>query len=72
MRVVLDTNVLYAGIRSGINRLEEKARRGSRSAFLRALKKADRKTKTPAREDVFPTEYDRQALIRRLKKENDS
>jgi hypothetical protein len=50
--------------------LEEKARRGSRSAFLRALKKADRKTNEPEREDVLPRGYNRQTLKARLKKEN--
>lgn len=62
----------FVEAQEGMTILEEKARRGSRSAFLRALKKADRKTKTPEGEDVFPVGYDRRALIARLKKENGS
>lgn len=62
----------FVEAQGGMNILEEKARRGSRSAFFRALKKADRKTKAPEGEDVFPTGYERRALIARLKKENGS
>ena len=48
--------------------LEERARRGSRAAFLRVLKKADRKRREPEPEDALPAEYSRQVLIARLKR----
>jgi len=48
--------------------LEKRAHRGSRTAFLRALKKADRQRREPDAEDALPTEYSRQVLIARSKK----
>ena len=48
--------------------LEERARRGSRAAFLRALKKADRQRREPDAEDALPAEYSRQMLIARSKR----
>lgn len=48
--------------------LEERARRGSRSAFLRALKKADQKKRLPKAEDTLPADYSREAMSARLKR----
>lgn len=52
--------------------LEERSRRASRPAFLRVLKKADRKKREPVAEDVLPIGYSRQALIARLKRKANS
>ena len=52
----------------GMAVLEVRAKRGSRAAFLGALKKAERKKHEPEGEDVLPVGYSRQALIERLKK----
>ena len=60
----------FVEAQGGLSVLEEKARRGSRSAFLRVLKKADRKMREPEKEDILPTGYSRQTLRSRLKKEN--
>jgi predicted transcriptional regulator len=49
--------------------LEERARRGSRAAFLRALKRADRKKREPEPEDTLPPGYKRQTMIARLKRD---
>jgi len=59
----------FVEAQKGLTVLEERARLGSCSAFLRALKKADRKERGPEAEDVLPAGYTRQALIARLKRE---
>lgn len=58
----------FVEAQKGMAALEARARRGSRAAFLSALKKADRKKHEPEREDALPSDYSRQALIARLKK----
>ncbi len=73
MKVSYNQLVNYALARfveaqKGMAALEARARQGSRAAFLRALKKADRKKHEPEGADVLPVGYARQALIERLKK----
>ena len=75
MRVSYNQLVNYALARfveaqKDLEVLEERARRGSRSGFLRALQKADRKKQEPEADDALPTGYSRQALIAKLKKES--
>ena len=72
MKVSYNQLVNYALARfveaqKGMAALEARARQGSRTAFLRALKKADRKKHEPEGADVLPVGYARQALIERLK-----
>jgi antitoxin component of RelBE/YafQ-DinJ toxin-antitoxin module len=59
----------FIASQEGLAVLETRARRGSRSAFLRALKKADRKKREPRADDTLPADYSRQALIARLKRD---
>ncbi|HXV65186.1 MAG TPA: hypothetical protein VEK15_31115 [Vicinamibacteria bacterium] len=62
----------------GIAMLEERARRGTKSGFVNALKKADRKRRKEKAEtaegDRIPSSYTREAMIAWLerKKERDS
>ena len=58
----------FVEAQKGMATLEVRAKQGSRAAFLRALKKADRKKRDPEGEDIHPVDYSRQALIERLKK----
>jgi hypothetical protein len=58
----------FVEAQKGLAVLEERAHRGSRPAFLRALKKADRQQQEPDAEDTLPAEYSRQRLIARLKR----
>jgi len=73
LRVSYNQLVNYALARfveaqKGLAILEERARRGSRSAFLGTLKKVDRKKRLPEAGDTLPTGYSRQAVIARLKR----
>lgn len=58
----------FVEAQKGMAALEARARQGSRDAFPRALKKAERQKQEPEGEDVLPGGYSRQALIERLKK----
>src|SRR5262245_52262354 len=60
----------FVEAQKGLTVLEERARQGSRAAFLHALKKADKKRIQPEGEDVLPAGYKRQALVARLKRES--
>jgi len=58
----------FVEAQKGLVMLEERARRGSRAAFLRALKKVDRQQREPDTEDALPAGYSRQRLIARLER----
>lgn len=57
----------FVEAQKGVAMLEERARRGSRAAFFRALKRADQKKRAPEAEDTLPAGYSRQRLIAKLR-----
>ncbi len=58
----------FVEAQKGLTIVEARARRGSRAAFLHALKKADPRRRKPETEDALPEGYSRQVLIAKLKR----
>lgn len=57
----------FVEAQKGLSVLEDRAQRGSRSAFRRALRKVDQKRLRPEPQDTLPPGYTRQAAITKLK-----
>jgi predicted transcriptional regulator len=58
----------FVEAQKGLAIIEERSRRGSKVAFQRVLKKAQKRDEKPEDEDRLPNNYSRKAFLARLEK----